>query len=142
VAAYPDKTAVSDASGHSISYRELDDQAARLAAFWCAAGVGAGDVVTMHLPNWWHSAVVTLAAFKLGAVINPLPPTYGWKDLAFIMNKSRSKAVVVAGRFRSVDYTEHLAHCTRAADSTQHRGHRCWPGGLGCQLTRSCAAGS
>lgn len=108
VAAYPDKTAVSDASGHSISYRELDDQAARLAAFWCAAGVGAGDVVTMHLPNWWHSAVVTLATFKLGAVINPLPPTYGWKDLAFIMNKSRSKAVVVAGRFRSVDYTEHL----------------------------------
>jgi acyl-CoA synthetase len=109
VAAHPDKTAVTDASGQGISYRELDDKAARLAAFWQARGVGAGDVVTMHLPNWWQTAVVTLAAFKLGAVINPLPPTYGWKDLAFIMNKSGSKAVVVAGRFRSVDYTEHLA---------------------------------
>ncbi|BCO29572.1 medium-chain fatty-acid--CoA ligase [Rhodoferax lithotrophicus] len=105
---YPDKTAVSDASGHHISYRELDDQASRLAAFWQARGLGVGDVVTMHLPNWWQTAVVTLAAFKLGAVINPLPPTYGWKDLAFIMNKSGSKAVVVAGHFRSVDYTEHL----------------------------------
>lgn len=108
VAAYPDKTAVCDASGHSISYRELDDKASRLAAFWQARGVGVGDVVTMHLPNWWQTAVVTLATFKLGAVINPLPPTYGWKDLAFIMAKSGAKAVVVAGHFRSVDYTEHL----------------------------------
>lgn len=108
VAGHPDKTAVTDASGQCISYRALDDKATRLAAFWQARGVGVGDVVTMHLPNWWQTAVVTFAAFKLGAVINPLPPTYGWKDLAFIMNKSGSKAVVVAGRFRSVDYTEHL----------------------------------
>jgi acyl-CoA synthetase len=108
VAAHPDKTAVTDASGQGISYRELDDKASRLATFWHTRGVGVGDVVTMHLPNWWQTTVVTFATFKLGAVINPLPPTYGWKDLAFIMNKSCSKAVVVAGRFRSVDYTEHL----------------------------------
>jgi acyl-CoA synthetase len=108
VAAHPDKVAVTDTSGHSISYRELDDKASRLAAFLALRGVGVGDVVTMHLPNWWQTAVVTFATLKLGAVINPLPPTYGWKDLAFIMNKSDSKAVIVPGRFRSVDYTEHL----------------------------------
>ena len=106
---HADKIAVQDASGHSISYRDLDDKAARLATFFQSRGVGPGDVVTMHLPNWWQTAVTTLATLKLGAVINPLPPTYGWKDLAFIMNKSQSKAVVVPGRFRSVDYTEHLA---------------------------------
>ena len=108
VAAYPDKTAVTDASGQGISYRELEDKASRFAGFLKARGVGTGDVVTMHLPNWWQTAVVTFAAFKLGAVINPLPPTYGWKDLAFIMNKSGARAVIVPGRFRSVDYTEHL----------------------------------
>jgi acyl-CoA synthetase len=108
VARWPDKMAVQDASGHAISYRELDDKASRFAAFLQARGVGSGDVVTMHLPNWWQTAVVTLATFKLGAVINPLPPTYGWKDLAFIMNKSGAKAVIVPGKFRSADYTEHL----------------------------------
>lgn len=108
VAAHPEKVAVADASGQHISYRELEDKASRFAGFLKARGVGAGDVVTMHLPNWWQTAVVTFAAFKLGAVINPLPPTYGWKDLAFIMNKSGARAVVVPGRFRSVDYTEHL----------------------------------
>jgi len=108
-ARHADKIAVQDASGHCISYRDLGEQASRFATFLQAQGVGAGDVVTMHLPNWWQTAVVTFATLKLGAVINPLPPTYGWKDLAFIMNKSQSRAVVVPGRFRSVDYTEHLA---------------------------------
>ena len=108
VARHPDKVVVQDASGQGLTYRELEDKASRFAAFLAGRGVGAGDVVTMHLPNWWHTAVVTYATFKLGAVINPLPPTYGWKDLAFIMNKSGSKAVVVPGRFRSADYTEHL----------------------------------
>lgn len=108
VARHPDKVVVRDASGQGLTYRELEDKASRFAAFLAGRGVGAGDVVTMHLPNWWHTAVVTYATFKLGAVINPLPPTYGWKDLAFIMNKSGSKAVVVPGRFRSADYTEHL----------------------------------
>lgn len=108
VARHPDKIVVQDASGHTMRYRELEDQASRLAAFLGARGVGAGDVVTMHLPNWCQTVVVTYASFKLGAVINPLPPTYGWKDLAFVMNKSGSKAVIVPGRFRSADYTEHL----------------------------------
>ena len=108
VAGHPDKLAVSDASGQGISYRELEDKASRLAAFLAACGVGVGDVVVMHLPNWWQTAVVTYASFKLGAVINPLPPTYGWKDLAFILNKSAAKAIVITGRFRSADYTEHL----------------------------------
>lgn len=109
VALHVDKIAVQDASGYAITYAKLEDKAARLAAFLQGRGVGVGDVVTMHLPNCWQTVVVTYATLKLGAVINPLPPTYGWKDLAFIMNKSASKAVVVAGKFRSVDYTDHLA---------------------------------
>jgi acyl-CoA synthetase len=108
VARHPDKTVVQDASGQGITYQELEDKASRFAAFLAERGVGIGDVVTMHLPNWWQTAVVTYATFKLGAVINPLPPTYGWKDLAFVMNKSASKAVIVPGKFRSADYTEHL----------------------------------
>ncbi len=109
VARYSEKIVVQDASGHSLTYGELEDKASRLAAFLAARGVGIGDAVTMHLPNWWQTAVVSYATFKLGAVINPLPPTYGWKDLAFIMNKSGARAVIVPGKFRSADYTEHLA---------------------------------
>jgi len=109
VARHGDKMAVEDSTGHAITYRQLEDMASRFAGFLAARGVGVGDVVTMHLPNWWQTVVVTYATFKLGAVINPLPPTYGWKDLAFIMNKSGAKAVVVPGKFRSADYTDHLA---------------------------------
>lgn len=108
VVRFHDKIAVQDASGRALTYGELDDKASRFAAFLAAQGVERGDVVTMHMPNWWQTAVVTFASFKIGAVINPVPPTYGWKDLAFIMNKTGAKAVVVPGKFRSADYTEHL----------------------------------
>lgn len=109
IESHSENIAVHDASGFFLKYRELNNLASRLAGFLRGRGIEAGDVITMHLPNWWQTAVITLAALKLGAVINPLPPTYGWKDLAFVMNKSASKAIFIAGRFRSMDYTDHIA---------------------------------
>lgn len=109
VSRFPDKKVIDDSSGQSITYAQLEDKSSRLAAFLKDRGIGKGDVVTMHLPNWWQTLVVTYATFKLGAVINPLPPTYGWKDLAYVLNKSQAKAIVAPGRFRSADYTEHLS---------------------------------
>lgn len=108
VSQHPDKLVAQDASGRAITYAQLEDKSSRLAAFLQARKVVSGDVVTMHLPNWWQTLVVTYATFKLGAVINPLPPTYGWKDLAYVLNKAKTKAIIVPGRFRSIDYTDHL----------------------------------
>lgn len=108
-AAAPDKIAVRDASGAALSYRSLDEQASRLAGFLARRGVSAGDVVTVCQPNWCQTVVVFCAALKLGAVINPLPVTYGRAELAFVLGKCRSKALFIAARFRSTDYTETVA---------------------------------
>jgi len=109
VSRHPGKNAAVDASGQSITYAQLEDKASRFAAFLKDRQIARGDVVTMHLPNWWQTLVVAYATFKLGAVINPLPPTYGWKDLAYVLNKAQAKAIVAPGRFRSADYTEHIS---------------------------------
>lgn len=108
IAARPDKTAVIDASGTRLSYAELDQQSSRLAGHLSTQGFAAGDVLTLHLPNWCSTAVVMLAVFKLGGVLHTAPPTYGWSDLAYVLAKCRSKAIVAAGRFRSADYSRHL----------------------------------
>lgn len=108
-AAMPDKIAVRDASGAALSYRELDGQASRLAGFLQERGVTAGDIVTVCQPNWCQTVVVFSAILKLGAVINPLPVTYGRAELAFVLGKCRSKALFIAARFRSTDYTEMVA---------------------------------
>jgi acyl-CoA synthetase len=107
--ATPHKMAVRDASGASLSYQDLEDRAGRLAGFLASSGVGTGDIVTVCLPNWWHTVVVFLAAMKIGGVVNPVPTTYGRADLAFVLGKCRSTALFVPGRFRSTDFTSNLA---------------------------------
>jgi acyl-CoA synthetase len=109
IAATPDKIAIKDASGGRVTYAELDERSSRLAGYLRANGFVEGDVLTMHLPNWWPTAVVMLAVYKLGGVLHAAPPTYGWKDLAYVLSKCHSKAIVAAGRFRSADYTQNLA---------------------------------
>jgi len=109
IAALPEKLAVRDAAGCDLTYRELDAQSIRLAGFLRSHGVGAGDVVTVCQPNWSQTVVVFLAALKLGAVINPVPVTYGRAELSFVMEKCQSKALFIAGRFRSTDFSAAVA---------------------------------
>ncbi|GIK80913.1 MAG: cyclohexanecarboxylate-CoA ligase [Alphaproteobacteria bacterium] len=101
----PDKVAVRDASGASLSYRDLEGWSDRLAGFLGAQGVGKGDIVTVCLPNWWQTVVVFLAVMKIGGIVNPIPTTYGRADLAFVLGKCRSAALVIPGRFRNSDFT-------------------------------------
>jgi len=108
-AAAPDKIAVRDAAGAMLTYRTLDEQSSRLAGFLATRGVSPGDIVTVCLPNWCQTVVVFCAALKCGAVINPLPVTYGRAELAFVLGKCRSKALFVAAKFRSADYTSTVA---------------------------------
>jgi acyl-CoA synthetase len=109
VALWPDKLAVRDAHGCDLSYGALDTQSSHLAGFLQAQGVGAGDVVTVCQPNWSQTVVVFLAALKLGAVINPVPVTYGRAELSYVLEKCQSKALFIAGRFRSTDFTAAVA---------------------------------
>jgi acyl-CoA synthetase len=103
--AAPGKIAVRDASGASLSYRQLVEQSDRLAGFLAESGVGKRDIVTVCLPNWLETVVVFLAAMKRGAVVNPIPVTYGRADLTFALTKCESRALFIPGRFRSADFT-------------------------------------
>lgn len=105
----PHRLAVRDASGATATYAELIDRSGRVAGYLRDHGVGPGDIVTVCLPNWTRTVIVFLAVMRLGAVVNPIPVTYGRADLAFVLGKCDSRALVFAGRFRSVDFTEVLA---------------------------------
>lgn len=58
----------------SITCEELERRSNRLARAFAARGVGEGDVVTMCLPNAAEYFHACAAAWKLGAVPNPLAP--------------------------------------------------------------------
>lgn len=111
----PDKIAVRDASGKQLTYAELGAQSDRLAGFLAARGVGPGDIVTICLPNWCATVVAFLATMKRGAIVNPVPVTYGRADIVYVLTKCDSRALLVAGRFRSVDFTVALSEIDVAA---------------------------
>ncbi|MEQ8813522.1 AMP-binding protein [Thalassobaculum sp.] len=109
VARTPDKIAVRDASGAALTYGELSEQSARLAAFLAQSDVGKGDVVTVCLPNWCETVVTFLAVMRLGAVVNPVPVTYGRADISHVLGRCESKMLFVPRKFRRADFAEILA---------------------------------
>ncbi len=99
----PTRTAIADASGR-LTWQELARAAERVAHGLAAAGIGRGEVVSCQLPNWNEWIVLALAVIKLGAVLNPIPPTYRASELRFILIALESRAFVVPTRFRNHDY--------------------------------------
>ncbi len=109
VGAYPNKTAlVANVQGagaaRRISYSELDALAATAAASLSAIGVGRGDVVSMQLPNIWEFVVVTLAASRIGAVVNPLMPILRERELAYMLDFCEAKVLIVPALYRGHDH--------------------------------------
>src|ERR1044072_7071056 len=78
----------------------------RMAHGFRAHGVEPGGVISCHLPNWSEFALVLLAATRLGAVVNPIPPTYRASELRFILGLLESQALVIPATFRGFAYRE------------------------------------
>ena len=101
----PERTAVVEDT-RRLTYAELHRQAVRVAGWLGAAGVGAGDVATMQLPNWWEACVVYQGLSRLGCVVNPVVPIYRDRELAFILAQAEPRVVIIPHRFRGFDYVE------------------------------------
>ena len=111
VSLWPDeRVAVVDRNGaRRRTYGELRRDALRLAVYLRGLGVGAGSVVSMQLPNVYETAVVALAVFRVGAVINPILPNYREKELAYIFATAQSRVIVTPAFYRGHDYPAMLA---------------------------------
>ncbi len=103
--ARPDKTAVVD-DRLRLTYAELWARTRRLADALAAQGIGRGDVVSFILPNRVEAVALFYAANSLGAIVNPIVPIYGAREVRFILRQVEAAAIVVPDRFRGVDFCE------------------------------------
>ena len=106
VAQYGDKEYVADDQGARLTYKEVDEKAARLASWFAEIGVETGDVVTLQFPNWAEFTIAYVATLKIGAVIHPVPKNYNDADLIYIMNLVSSVAFICPTYFHNVDYEQ------------------------------------
>jgi cyclohexanecarboxylate-CoA ligase len=102
-ARHPHHTVVIDA-GREVCFSELSAAVASMTAGLRRLGIGAGDVVSWMLPNWYEAIVVHHAIIRLGAVSNPIVPIYRQREVTFILRQARTKVLVVPKSFRGFDY--------------------------------------
>ncbi|MCK9553946.1 AMP-binding protein [Aquamicrobium sp.] len=101
----------------ALTAGELYDLTRRLAGWFEAIGLKAGDVVSFQLPNWWEANVINTAAAMLGVVVNPLVPIYRDGEISYMLNASGSKLIFIPELFRKFDY---LAMMKRIAGNLEH----------------------
>ena len=101
--AHPDRVAIVD-RGERLRYGELRARVDRVAAGLQALGIGAGDVVTIQLPNWAAFAYVFFACERIGAVANQIGPDFRSREVEYILKFSESRAFVCPASFKNFDY--------------------------------------
>ncbi|QMU70038.1 non-ribosomal peptide synthetase [Streptacidiphilus sp. P02-A3a] len=97
----PEATAVTD--GHrTLSYRELDLAAGRLAAELVRRGVGVESVVGVLTGRRADTVIALLGVLKAGAAYLPLDPSLPDDRLRWILDRAAAPLVVAAGEAREL----------------------------------------
>jgi long-chain acyl-CoA synthetase len=97
----PDKTFLfSEADGRKFTYVQFAravDAAARLLS---SHGIEKGDVVSLLMPNCAEYIIGYFACWKLGALAGPVNSLLKQNEIAFVMNNSEAKAILVNSEFQ------------------------------------------
>lgn len=105
VAEDPDRTFLIF-GGRRLTYGQVEERAAALAAALHELGIEKGDRVAVDLPNWPEFVIATFAAAKLGAVIVPLNPHFTVPELQYMLRHSEAAVVVCAENFNGTDFLQ------------------------------------
>lgn len=85
--------------GSTVTWAQLASESDACASALLALGVKAKDRVAVLLPNCPQFFMVELAAWKLGAILVPLNPTYSAEELEAPLNTTGPKVIVTLTTF-------------------------------------------
>ncbi|KAL2368247.1 nonribosomal peptide synthase, variant 2 [Blastomyces gilchristii SLH14081] len=94
VSRFGDKTALVDENRNNISYKQLNEQANRLANFLRSRAILPEDVIPICLDKSINMIIAILGVFKAGAAICALDPAGQSSRNQFILKKVKAKLIV------------------------------------------------
>jgi len=92
----PQRSAIESVCG-SLSYAALDAEVRCMGDRLAGEGIRRGDIVAVCLESSVEAVVAWLAILDLGGVFLPLDPAYPDRRLAFMLDDSRARLVLVNG---------------------------------------------
>ncbi|MFF2520527.1 AMP-binding protein [Streptomyces liangshanensis] len=121
----PDAPAViayrSGAGMRRLTYSEYDRYVERFAGALYELGVRPGHVVAIQLPNWWQLSALMLACVRVGAVVAPVMPTIGPRELERTLARVGASVCVTVDRWAGTDHAEALSKIAARLPRLRHR---------------------
>ncbi|MEW5911920.1 MAG: AMP-binding protein [Thermodesulfobacteriota bacterium] len=112
-------------SGRRLTYAELDQAAAQMARGLMALGLQPGERLALWAPNQPEWIITMFATAKAGLVLTSVDTSFGAAELAYQLQQSGCRALVLALGVKDAEYLEALASlCPQTAQPA--------PGGLRC----------
>jgi len=96
-------------SGIRWSYNDLDQVSRDMAAGLLSLGIERGDRVGIWSPNRWEWVALQFATARIRAVLVTINPAYRKAEVEYVLNKTGTKALVLAPQFKTSDYIAMIA---------------------------------
>ncbi|MEV7603197.1 AMP-binding protein [Kitasatospora sp. NPDC089797] len=121
----PDQRAVVNwrvAQGRAVTltFAELARQVERFAAGLHRLGVRRREVVAYQLPDWWETAALALACWRVGAVTMPISPRFGRREVTRMLAATGAALLVTTDRTPRPEHTQALALIADGLPTLRH----------------------
>jgi HIP---CoA ligase len=99
---FPARDALADGEV-TLSFPALARAAHEAARAFLALGIEPGDRIALWAPNVWEWVVAALAIHSAGGVLVPVNTRFKGREAAYVLAKSRARALVVVQGFLGID---------------------------------------
>jgi fatty-acyl-CoA synthase len=108
-------------AGLRWTFRELNDEARRVARGLMAHGVTRGDRVALWATNVPEWIVLQFALAKIGAVLVTVNTSLRAAEIEYLLEQNESSVIITIAGFRGVDYLRELRHIGALGDAERRR---------------------
>ncbi|MFB2584502.1 AMP-binding protein [Herbiconiux liukaitaii] len=109
--AAPSAAAVIEVGDRALTWSraELRRAADGVSELLLRLGVRPGEAVAFQLPNWAECVAVTLGVLQIGAVVAPVMPVFGEREVAMVLARSKARVLVAPQSFRGRLHAQEVA---------------------------------